>query len=673
MRFTILMLLTVMILTSCQSNENSSAESAETMVPGTITLTETTEDTPDESSAQISDTAYFGGVIYTAYEDRITSTHAGETTVFAEVSGKLITADKNGICVLGGGKYREYTTDGTLTAEFDADIAAEFMCVTANYAVFAEPYDGGHRLTRLNRKTGEIEDVPDAENSYGKRYVVKSLSAMEDDRIMVLCWSDKDPVSARFGSMIRVVDGETGKRESIHMITDLPSCAAYNPADGYIYSVSHSAVPVGDKNYHTLYRHSGDSQEETAYIDSLPPISKLVMNGREYFAYSAYSSAVITASVPDAENTVRLLMDNAQIKSELQSLVILLQSEYGINLVLKQLPADQYDEKVRLKLLAGDEDFDLMVIPDAGNLLSPVLNNHAYRSLDEFPEVTARFDEMFPFVRGMCTNEKYGDVFGMPFGWNLSGCVLAVSPQASDYIAIPDSAWTIEEFCDMAEKYAVTRTDDDPYFCNTTLLTQLICSLTQALADGTVTREYVEEMEIRLHNLISTGAVHNTNDSANPNAELLLILWSILWPSGGEREIDTYDRCMLPTVSGKVYVQGGGWLVMNPNGANSENAAELLEILSREEFSRNPSLPTCAYVYPDYMEYQHDEDVSDRMLEVYEYHGTLLNNAKALTFEPDEFSRILHREGLWTECFSGMSAEQFTDRLWNDLQKRIYE
>jgi len=673
MKFTILMMLTVMILTSCQSNMKTSTESAETMAPGTITLRETTEDTADESSVQISDTAYFGGVIYTAYEDRITSTHAGETTVLAEVSGELITTDKNGICVLGGGKYWEYTPDGTLTAEFDADIAAEFMCVTANYAVFAEPYDGGHRLTRLNRKTGEIEDVPDAENSYGKRYVVKSLSAMEDDRIMVLCWSDKDPVSARFGSMIRVVDGETGKRESIHMITDLPSCAAYNPADGYIYSVSHSAVPVGDKNYHTLYRHSGDSQEETAYIDSLPPISKLVMNGREYFAYSAYSSAVITASVPDAENTVRLLMDNAQIKSELQSLVILLQSEYGINLVLKQLPADQYDEKVRLKLLAGDEDFDLMVIPDAGNLLSPVLNNHAYRSLDEFPEVTARFDEMFPFVRGMCTNEKYGDVFGMPFGWNLSGCVLAVSPQASDYIAIPDSAWTIEEFCDMAEKYAVTRTDDDPYFCNTTLLTQLICSLTQALADGTVTREYVEEMEIRLHNLISTGAVHNTNDSANPNAELLLILWSILWPSGGEREIDTYDRCMLPTVSGKVYVQGGGWLVMNPNGANSENAAQLLEILSREEFSRNPSLPTCAYVYPDYMEYQHDEDVSDRMLEVYEYHGTLLNNAKALTFEPDEFSRILHREGLWTECFSGMSAEQFTDRLWNDLQKRIYE
>ena len=61
------------------------------------------------------------------------------------------------------------------------------------------------------------------------------------------------------------------------------------------------------------------------------------------------------------------------------------------------------------------------------------------------------------------------------------------------------------------------------------------------------------------------------------------------------------------------------------------------------------------------------------MLEVYEYHGTLLNNAKPLTFEPDGFSRILHREGLWTKCFNGLSAEEFTDRLWNDLQKRIYE
>ncbi|MBQ8333443.1 MAG: carbohydrate ABC transporter substrate-binding protein [Clostridia bacterium] len=673
MKITILLLLAVMILTSCRSNENAPVENAETMAPGTIMLTEITEDTPDESSAQISDTAYFGGVIYTAYEDRITSTHAGETTVFAEVPVRLITADKNGVCILGGGKYREYAMDGTLTAEYDADIAAEFMCVTETYAVFAEPYDGGHKLIRLNRTTGEIADVPDVENSYGQRYVVKSLSAMEEDRILVLCWSDKDPVAARFGSLIRVLEAETGKRESSYLMENLPSCAAYNPADGYIYSVSYDAVPVRDQYYHTLYRHSGDSQEETAYIASMTTISKLIMNGREYFTYSAHTSEVITASVPELENTVRLLMDNAQVKSELQALVILLQSEYGINLVLKHLPADQFDEKVRLKLLAGDKDFDLMVIPDAGDLLTPVLNNHAYRSLDEFPEVTARFDEMYPFVRGMCTNEKYGDVFGMPFGWNLSKCVLAVNPEASDYIAVPDGAWTIEEFCDLAEKYAETRTDDDPYFCNTTLLTQLICSLTQALSDGTVTREYVEEMETRLHNLIGTGAVHDTNGSANRNAKLLLILWEIMWPSDGEREIDTYDRCALPSVNGKVYVQGGGWLVMNPNAANSENAAELLKILAQEEFSRNPSLPTCAYVYPDYSKYQHDEDVSDRMLEVYEYHGTLLKDAKPLTFEPDEFSRILHREGLWTECFSGMSAEEFTQTLWEDLQKRIYE
>ena len=672
MKYIFLIIMLLFAFASCRPQEGSAAP-VETMMAGKVTLSNENSAALGEIMTEIQDTAYYGGVIYAAYENRITVTHNGVTENFADIPGERIDAGTDGIYVFGGGNYREIDADGMVTAEFDADISAEFMCVTENYAVFAEPYDGGHRLIRLNRKTGEIEDVPDAENSYGKRYVVKSLSAMEDDRILVLCWSDRDPIAARFGSVIRVVDAENGKREQIYGLSDLPSCAAYNPADGYIYSVSHSSVPIDGKHYHTMYRHSGESQEETAYIENITPISKLIMNGREYFAYSAYSFTVITDAVPDHENAVRLLMDNAQIKSELKSLVILLQSEYGINLVLKQLPADQYDEKVRLKLLAGDEDFDLMVIPDAGDLLTPVLNNHAYRSLDEFPEVTARFDEMFPFVRGMCTNEKYGDVFGMPFGWNLSRCVLAVNPETSDYIEVPDGEWTIEEFCDMAEKYAATRTDDDPYFCNTSLLTQLICSLTQALADGTVTREYVEEIEIRLYNLIGTGAVHNTNDSANPNAELLLILWSILWPSGGEREIDTYDRCMLPTVSGKVYVQGGGWLVMNPNGSNSENAAELLEILSREEFSRNPSLPTCAYVYPDYSEYQHDEDVSDRMLEVYEYQGTLLNNAKALTFEPDEFSRILHREGLWTKCFNGMSAEEFTDRLWEDLQKRIYE
>ncbi len=646
----LMLLMFFLCFTAC-TPEKAPQETAETLTPGKIELAQTTvaddalTEVPD-TSAEILDIACRDGVIYAAYSDRIDLIRGEETALFAQIPAELITADSGGVYVLGGGKYTELSSEGTLIRQYDVEIPAEYICVTENYAVFAEPYDGGHKLTRLNRNTGEPEEVPDAEKSYGQRYVVKSLSAMEDDRIMVLCWSDKDPLAAVYGSMIRVVDAETGKREKIYAVEDLPSCAAYNPTDGYIYSVSYSIVPVGDKNYHTLYRHSGGLQEDNAYIESMATVNKLMMNGREYCVYSAYTSTVIADSLPGEGNTVRLLMDNAQVKSELKSLVILLQSEYGINLVLKQLPADQYDEKVRLKLLAGDEDFDLMVIPNAGDLLSPVLNNHAYLSLDEFPEVTARFDEMFPFVRGMCTNEKYGDVFGMPFGWNLSGCVLAVNPQASDYIAVPDGVWSIEEFCDLAEKYAETRTDDDPYFCNTTLLTQLICSLTQALADGTVSREYVTETEIRLHNLISLGVIHNTNAPTDPNAELLLYLWSIMWPSGGEREIDTYDRCVLPTVSGKVYVQGGGWLVMNPNGANRENAAELLEILSREEFSRNSALPTCAYVYADYTKYQHDEDVSDRLLEVYEYHETLLNNAKPLTFEPDEFSRILHREGL---------------------------
>lgn len=645
---------------------------------------------PERTENAIFDSVMWDGAVYYSTPTEIVRLKDGQSESFSPETAALLCANENGLYGFADGVYTEYNGDGAVSRSYETEVNADSMCVTERYAVFAEPVGSGHRLVRLERETGTVEEIPQTMFSYGDSFVVKSLSAAEEDRFLVLRWSDENQARALYGSMVARMDAESGKAEPVAALYNgLPSAIAYDKSSGKVYGVSASLTPIEGKNYCQVYDYSEDPP---MVVTSIPAagaalltgsgetveipmgFDKLQADGGNLFFWSSQAEAVYTDSV--FADTLTLLLPNAlAVGQDIKNLMIVLQSEYGVQLRVSALDDETYGDKLRTKLLAADRDFDFFLIPSGGPLLGAVLANHAYESLSSCETLVARFNGMFSCVKGLC--EKDGDLFAMPFGFTSGECVIAVSPEAEERLPTDQmDQWTIETFLSVAEDYAARRKEGEPFLCETGLLTTLIQSVTQAYADGAIDKEKLTEYETALYHLARTGAVLDSNHLPKMDYTLLLTPWELIPPVGFERETDGWRRTAFPTVAGTSCFTGGGWIFLNRASANKENALSLLETLTQPELMRNSSLACLSYVYPDFTAYANDEtryELSEAVLENFDLHDVLLASAQPYTVDADAILTLLHAGGLWTECRGGLSAEAFCDKLWNEVQKQLYE
>jgi len=641
-------------------------------------------------------------MIYLASGDRVETYRNGVRTDFSAVPAEKLCVSGDAVCVWGGGVYRELSPDGSELLSCSMEEKPDFLCVTEHYAVFAVPKDGGHRLVRLERKSGKTDEIPETIQSYGDRFVVKSLSGRaKGDIFVVLVWSDADRQHAEFGSYTALLNAKSGEPELFDDLgpNDFAVCAALNtadPADEAVYSLSSAAVRAGGTDYYTVYRFDGERKNEVAYVSGaedpafpgmgfMTGFDRISVRGRTVCLFSARAGAVWTEVLPDLSGSLKILCDNLHQEGQMKSLVIRLTKEYGIGVVLERLDLGTYDQKVRVKLLAGDDDFDLFLIngQNGASLLGAILENRAYEPLDPYPELVSRFEGMFPYAERFCRNERtdpegvMGELFGMPFGLAPGAGIVSVDPEAGDWLDLSNAAdWTFDDFYRLAEDYAASWKEGDPFLCETTLFTDLMCEITQSMVSGRLTRAEAEEMEKRLVRLTQTGAIRDTNEIPLPEGKILLIRWEMIPPSGFLREIDGYDRLPMPSVTGVSFIRGGGWILMNRASKNKEAAVKLLSVLSGESLLRDEKMPNCSYVYPDYTKYQSTAKItpSERLLEQYETHGTLLGHYEPYSFGFERLVELLHIKGLWTACFEGeRTPEEFAAEVWKTMQAELFE
>ena len=683
--------------------EPSAAEPVPSPEPGLVSLAEPAPSaSPEQADPDFPpqfivplDADFLDDVIYLASGDRVETYANGTRDDFAACDAERIAVSGDVIAVWGGGVYREFTKDGAELLSYPMEETVDCMCVTEHYAVFAVPLNSGHRLVRMERKNGKTEEVPSTYQPYGDRFVVKSLAGRDKgDDFAVLVWSDAVNMNAKFGSFAASVDAKTGKYKlQYDFADDLASCVSLNaadPSDEAIYMLSDGAVPVGEAWYYTLYRYTGKTKDEAAYITAtedpaypgkgfMTGFDRLTMRGRTACLFSAQAGAVWTETLPDMTKSLKILCDDLRADARMKALLIRLAKAYDTGVVIERLNYETYDQKVRVKLLAGDDDFDLYLIngQNGASLLGAILSNRAYEPLDQYPDLITRFEGMFPYAERFCRNEKADDeLFGMPFGLAPSAGIIAVDPEAGNRLDLSGAAdWTFDDFCRLAEDYAASWKEGDPFLCETTLLTDLMCEITQSLVNGTIARAEAEEMEKRLVRLTETGVIRDTNAVPIPEGKVLLICWEMIPPSGILREIDKYDRLPMPSVAGVSYIRGGGWILMNRASKNKDAAEKLLYTLTEETLLRDESFPTCSYVYPDYAKYNSTAKLapSERLLEQYETHGTLLNHYEPYSYGFERLVQLLHIDGLWTSCYEGRSPEDFVAEVWKTMQAELFE
>ena len=129
------------------------------------------------------------------------------------------------------------------------------------------------------------------------------------------------------------------------------------------------------------------------------------------------------------------------------------------------------------------------------------------------------------------------------------------------------------------------------------------------------------------------------------------------------------DKCAAKILGCSYYLSKAGFRPFSRH-------AVLQSLLSEESLLRDENMPNCSYVFPDYAKYQSTAKItpSERLLEQYETHGTLLGHYEPYSFGFERLVELLHIKGLWTACFEGeRTPEEFAAEVWKTMQAELFE
>lgn len=97
--------------------------------------------------------------------------------------------------------------------------------------------------------------------------------------------------------------------------------------------------------------------------------------------------------------------------------------------------------------MSQDSDFDIFEME--GRQMYKLIKNEAVQYLDEYPQITNSFSEMFEGIKDGCSHR--GKLYGIPTHVSIKALTLDKNLMEDLNLTIPDTPWTWNEFYDYAK------------------------------------------------------------------------------------------------------------------------------------------------------------------------------------------------------------------------------
>ena len=658
----ILLFILLFVLVSCDANEP---------------LTEHTF--PDaEYAVNATDMAVVGDKIYYIREEKVYEI-SSDAVVFEEFPVSRIAATADTFAVFGGGRVKIGEDCYTLPV---TEITS-LVCV-GNTLGYTYKDNDLEMLGFVNRKNGDSISIAPLESGQVRMLPYK------DKSILVHCIN-----TASGYTLLYDFDTETMKPGGVLIDTmniDLP---AYNTADNAIYWLD------GNAGGAHLTRYDVEAGTTTTLIpaDALRmSILDLAFSGGTAIVRKLSGGISVVnefTSVEEGVTTVKLLALH-KTDGYMDNLVYILKRDHNIQREVTTIAED----KLKLKLLAGESDFDLYVgaMQDGGVYLTNtlILDYPVYEPLENFPQIMEQMDGLLDDVVRLCSHD--GHIFGVPKSFYIMNTMLSYDAEllAELGVTLPDAGWTLADFYELAKEVRSG---------NVYLSGSLPLSLWDYMHqyfdpygsgtlndDGTALREYLTlYKKLSDEDLIYSGTYSEERELV-ASGELRILLGNASSDFVWKRT----DVILPPSFNGeRIYTVNNPYLIMNPKSQNKNAAATVIaEYLNPE--NRMLSLANWGgYIYKDMSVYTHsmvyyanheeswdnaDEERRAEMLqEIEERRAEYMTNDLV---NMDE--KTAHNFGLYTELLKyaklGPSyvdewlrfAADEAEKYWNDQQDLDY-
>ncbi|MBQ3860956.1 MAG: hypothetical protein II779_10525 [Clostridia bacterium] len=231
---------------------------------------------------------------------------------------------------------------------------------------------------------------------------------------------------------------------------------------------------TGERDEETLRRISRDPVESRAAEltgeEGRLTVSQFFWTGIDCLFYDAFRSVLVSLSPePDPFSTLTILYPDVSSNRETNGLRIFdnpiaNRLDYAVSLFCAEggedgrdvrtvrIPKQEFNLRLRMEMLAGDADFDIVYAQDGRDLLDPILRNGLYLPLETDPVIEENFRSNY--LGGIAEiMSDGGHIWGVPFRLSAPALLVDASlfDSPSEAERIRREGWTAAEywsFCD---------------------------------------------------------------------------------------------------------------------------------------------------------------------------------------------------------------------------------
>ncbi len=396
------------------------------------------------------------------------------------------------------------------------------------------------------------------------------------------------------------LDPESGKltQEDSYHLPYLPDLQ-YNPADGRVYyniadKISASEYAYSEKGSDGI-RRIRTLREDTRYQNTIAAVGEnaerptnnwTYYTGYDIILYDSKNHCTAVLNLPSAENEVLTLLiphnkythirdSDSRITEALSREITAFEAETGAYVDCLTYPADELVERLRMKMLAGENDFDVVYYDTKyDNFTAALLNYGLFLPLEESKIILENFENYMDGVQEIMTYG--GHLYGVPRSIKASAVFIGTEYRMAGLPQI-DTDWTAEDFWNVCE--AALTVDDK---LGDGALDGLYFLLEQGLQSGKMDEDAIAAYLTAQKKYTNAGVF--SGDSQFPLLDTLMLSPSLVKnltsPKFSGKKI-----VPLPAANGTRYASADTFLFINSRTENRELALKYLELMSSPEIA----------------------------------------------------------------------------------------
>lgn len=501
-------------------------------------------------------------------------------TSVIEVSAETIHVNKNELFIFVSDGVKICDIDGTIQEEYpysmeemgiyslDRCVADDkYIVITGwrNDSTFLE-----HKLFLIKRGENKTLDLTTVIKENAELIQIQGLD-ISDEKLLVTVKITSELDNDKNQCIQYNID-----QQAIQFKKNLPGAvqAQYVGEDIYYYA-NHLVKRYNPESSSVtiLRKYSDEFLSEQLNITWTSIQFKLTVAGNNILMISPHINSIYVDSINYDSEPLRILCpDNVSMYYTIEETIADYQAEHGVNVEIIELPMQTYQEKLLLRFLSFDSEFDLYYLPDikASMTLNTILTNKQYLPLNGYSSVQKITEKHNGTLAEVI---KDGDiVFGLP--WILDTYFLEVNEEAFiEYdLTVPNNNWTLDDVWKLCETIQSRELPVRVFSTDMDIISHMMILW---LEENCNNKESLTTLLERIQKFQSVLAPRNAGAYGDAENALLNISWQ--YNSANYTESDN-KLLVFPRFSDNstFRLNLNAAVLLNPNTVQADKASELL-------------------------------------------------------------------------------------------------